>query len=93
MTRDNITNWAKKISSHITHPSNGIGGKQHVIRHIEGFKTRPLKLSTTAPGPPTHAKQRDKKLYITHASYLEQQKKIMGLTHAGYYKKRQIKNQ
>lgn len=45
-----------------THPSSGIGGKQHVIKPHDGFKIRPVKLRTTAPGPPTHAKHRDRKL-------------------------------
>nr|GMC49571.1 hypothetical protein Iba_chr01bCG8840 [Ipomoea batatas]GMC51479.1 hypothetical protein Iba_chr01cCG6680 [Ipomoea batatas] len=54
----------------MTHPSNGIGGKQHVMRQQLGFRTRPLKFSTTAPGPPTHAKHSDRKLYITQASYI-----------------------
>jgi len=45
-----------------THPSNGIGGKQQVIRQTDGFRTRPLKLITTDPGPPTHARQSDRKL-------------------------------
>lgn len=42
------------------------------MRQQLGFRTRPLKFSTTAPGPPTHAKHSDRKLYITQASYLKQ---------------------
>ena len=45
-----------------THPSRGMGGRQHVIRQHDGFRTRPLKLITTAPGPPTHARHNDMKL-------------------------------
>lgn len=45
-----------------TYPSKGIGGKQQVIRQTDGFRTRPLKLITTDPGPPTHARQSDRKL-------------------------------
>lgn len=37
-----------------TQRSNGIGGKQQVTRQTDGFRTRPLKLMPTDPGPPTH---------------------------------------
>lgn len=50
-------------------PSNEIGGKQHVIRQQLGFRNRPLKFRTIAPGPPTHSKHSDRKLYMTQASY------------------------
>ena len=46
----------------VTYPSKGIGGKQHVIRHQFGCRTLPDRLTTTAPGPPTHARHSDKKL-------------------------------
>jgi len=45
-----------------TYPSSGIGGKQQVIKQNDGFRTRPLKLITTAPGPPTHARHNERKL-------------------------------
>jgi len=53
---------AKSHRRRETHPFSGIEGKQQVIRHHDGFITQPLKLSTTAPGPPTQAMHKDRKL-------------------------------
>lgn len=46
----------------IKRPSRGTAEKQQVIMNHDGFRDRPVKLTTTAPGPPTHAKQSEKKL-------------------------------
>jgi len=52
----------KNIRLAKTHPSSAIGGKQQVIRNHDGFRIRPVKLRTTAPGPPTHSRHSDRKL-------------------------------